>query len=129
MLLLVAFGALGLAGLTGSTVYRLASASRRVRREDRWQRPAPAARRRRASAAPPPPPIEEAIEDVHEDEFEPQHLAHEPHAQDRYEPPVQPPRSEARAGDINHRREQIEAYLAQLTRQLQADLEATARVD
>jgi hypothetical protein len=51
MLLLVAFGALGLAGLTGSTVYRLASASRRVRREDRWQRNVdtqPAPRRRRA---------------------------------------------------------------------------------
>ncbi len=162
MLLLVAFGALALAGLTGSTVYRLASIRRRVRPEDRWSRnvklqAAPARQRLRRAR---PEPIHDNFvqgdfqqddfeqddfeqANFEQDHFEPEHLAQEPVQQPRFEPRPEAPRTQARtrseprlevphshaqarASDSNNKREQIEAYLAQLTRQLQADLEARA---
>ena len=178
MLLLVALSALGLAGLTGSTVYRLASARRRVRPEDRWIRnvalqPAPPRRPQRHISAGPEPIQDNFVEsdfaqddfardeferdefeqdELEQDEFEQdefeqdhyelEHLAREPirearfeprpeaaRAEARFEPRPEAPRAEARTSDSNHRREQIEAYLAQLTRQLQADLEATTRAE
>jgi hypothetical protein len=157
MLLMVAFGALGLAGLTGSTVYRLASVSRR--RHDRWQRnvqlqPAPARRPRPVPV--PPEPIQHAIEEpirhevenprfahdheVHDhdapQELEAEHLAPEPAALELFAPRpraklsrAEPPRAEPRTSEANGRRAQIEAHLAQLTRQLQADLAAPARAE
>jgi hypothetical protein len=55
-LLLVAGGALALAGLIGSALYRLASLGRRRRSKNRWpkraRRPQPAAARRRPAAGP-----------------------------------------------------------------------------
>ena len=42
---------------------------------------------------------------------------------------TEPPRAEPQTSDANNRREHIEAYLAQLTRQLQADLQAHARAE
>ena len=165
MLLMVAFGALGLAGLTGSTVYRLASVTRR--RQDRWQRnvqlqPAPARRPRPVAAR--PEPIQQAIEEPIQDQFEDHrfahdhdHDAHDHHAPAAHDAPEQlqadhlapepaalelfaprprtkvsraePPRAETRTSDANGRRAQIEAHLAQLTRQLQADLAAPARAE
>jgi hypothetical protein len=163
MLLMVAFGALGLAGLTGSTVYRLASVSRR--RQDRWQRnvqlqPAPARRPRPVPAR--PEPIQQAIEEPIQDQFEDHRFAHDHDAHDHHAPAdhdapeqlqadhlapepaalelfaprpraklsrAEPPRAETRTSDANGRRAQIEAHLAQLTRQLQADLAAPARAE
>jgi hypothetical protein len=157
MLLLVAFGALGLAGLTGSTVYRLATLRRRVRPEDRWNRnvafqPAPPRRPRPVPAR--PEPIEENVqenlvqenqenfqEDFQEnfqedfqdyvqepveDEIAPEQVVRVPVARKRFEL-EEVPRTEMGSADGNRRREQIEAHLAQLTRQLQADLEVHAR--
>ncbi len=143
MLLLVAFGALALAGLTGSTVYRLASIGRRMRRENRWRRkvklqPAPV-RLRRAR----PEPIHDNFvrDDSEQDQFELAEFEQATFEQDHFAPerrvrePVQPrqfqprpeaPRAQARTSDGNNKREQIEAYLAQLTRQLQADLQERA---
>jgi hypothetical protein len=160
-LLLVAFGALALAGLTGSTVYRLASVRRRVRPEDRWRRniasrniavqPAPARRPQRHIPARPEPVADNFIqadvaqeefeqEEFEQDEFEhadfepahfePERLPREPVRQVRLEPPGEvAARTETRSSDPRQRRQQIEAYLAQLTRQLQADLEATVRAE
>jgi hypothetical protein len=139
-LLLVAFGALALAGLTGHTVYRLASFGRRVRPEDRWnrnikQRSAPASRPRPIPIR--PEPIEEAFEDHFEDDVAGEELAdveagqtvrkpveREPVAELRFEPRVKFSDPEPQAVDPHDRRVQIEAHLAQLTRQLQADLKA-----
>jgi hypothetical protein len=153
MLLLVAFGALGLAGLTGSTVYRLASVSRSMRRQDRWQRnvqlkPAPARRPRPIAARPEPVQelIQEPIEEPVHDEFEHDHYAPDNYAPEQLqaehrtpEPDVlqqyaprrraEAPRAEPQTSDAGNRRENIEAYLAQLTRQLQADLQAHARAE
>jgi hypothetical protein len=159
MLLMVAFGALGLAGLTGSTVYRLASVSRSMRRQDRWQRnvqlqPAPTRRPRPIQARPEPiqelvqEPIDEPIQDEFEhdrfahghfepeqlapEQLEPEHPAPEPAVLEQYAPRprrAEAPRAEPQMSDANNRREHIEAYLAQLTRQLQADLQAHARAE
>jgi hypothetical protein len=148
VLLLVAFSALGLAGLTGSTVYRLASARRRARPEDRWVRnvalpPTPSRRRQRYISDRPERIRDNFVEDdfaqdefeqdqferhqFERDHFEPEHIAREPVREARSRPEA--PRAEAQTTDSNYRREQIEAYLAQLTRQLQADLQATARAE
>jgi hypothetical protein len=149
MLLLVAFGALGLAGLTGSTVYRLASVSRSMRRQDRWQRnvqlkPAPARRPRPIAARPEPIQelVQEPIEEPVHGEFEHDHYAPEqlqadyrtpePDVLQQYAPrrrAAEAPRAEPQTSDADNRRENIEAYLAQLTRQLQADLQAHARAE
>jgi hypothetical protein len=155
-LLLVAFGALALAGLTGSTVYRLASVRRRVRPEDRWSRniasrnitmqPAPARRpQRHISARPEPVEHHFVQDDVAREEFEQDEFEHADFEQEHFEPerlPREPvrqmrveprgdvtARTETRASDPTHRRQQIEAYLMQLTRQLQADLEGTVRAE
>jgi hypothetical protein len=163
MLLLVAFGALGLAGLTGSTVYRLASVGRRVRSQDRWRRnitaqPAPARRPPRHIPARPEPVQDNFVQDnfvqdnfvrdnfaqdefeqdefkqdafeqdaFEQNHFEPEHPTREPVRQARVEPRLEAPRAQTRTSDGNNRRKQIEAHLVQLTRQLQADLQASAR--
>jgi hypothetical protein len=139
-LLLVAFGALALAGLTGHTVYRLASFGRRVRPEDRWTRNvrlegAPASRPRPIPIR--PEPIEETFEDHFEDdvageefaELEAEQIVRKPVereviAEMRFEPRAKLSDSEPQTDDAHDRRVQIEAHLAQLTRQLQADLKA-----
>jgi hypothetical protein len=143
MLLLVAFGALGLAGLTGSSVYRLATLRRRVRPEDRWTRnvtmPEPPTRRPRPIPAR-PEPVQENVQNFQnfqdyepvEDEIEPEQVVREPVEHEsvvrrRFELHVEVPPTETGSVDGNRRREQIEAHLAQLTRQLQADLEVHAR--
>jgi hypothetical protein len=111
-LLLVAFGALLLSGLTGSAVYRLAGARRRARmRRDRWPpRQAPAS----AAAAQLAPRVE------------------------RSKANTEPPRDLARKGaaievegvemegpdERVERVERIEEFLARLTRQLEAEMEA-----
>ena len=160
MLLLVAFGALGLAGLTGSLVYRLAR-FRRARPEDRWSRSVPAPARRRRPTPAHPEPVQETFEqetfeqealeqdDLQRDnveretleqaifeqrnivdEYAPKRPARRSVAQENwFQPRAEVSRDEPRTGDINVKREQIEAYLAQLTRQLQADLQATARAE
>jgi hypothetical protein len=147
VLLLVAFSALGLAGLTGSTVYRLATARRRARPEDRWVRnvalpPAPSRRHQRYIPDRREPVQDNFVEDefvqdefeqdhfhFERDHFDPEHIAREPVREARFQSGPEAPRAEAKTTDSNHRREQIEAYLAQLTRQLQADLQATARAE
>jgi hypothetical protein len=150
VLLLVAFSALGLAGLTGSTVYRLATARRRARPEDRWVRnvalpPAPSRRHQRYISDRREPIQDNFVENdfaqgefeqdqfeqehFEPDHFEPEHIAREPVREARFEPRPEAPPAEAQATNSNYRREQIEAYLAQLTRQLQADLQATARAE
>jgi hypothetical protein len=149
MLLLVAFGALGLAGLTGSTVYRLATLRRRVRPEDRWNRsvafpPAPSRRPRPIPARPEPVQenlqenfqenLQDYVQEPIEDEIEPEQVVREPVvrepvARKRFELNVEVPPTETGSADGNRRRVQIEAHLAQLTRQLQADLQAAASAE
>jgi hypothetical protein len=134
MLLLVAFGALGLAGLTGNAVWRLASASRRARGEDRWRRnvkPQPVAARRPRPAPARAEPLEEKFGQQHfvRDDVESLHPAEEPVDENVLALYAKPPRADAHQGDVNHRREEIEAHLAQLTRQLQADLAMAARAE
>ena len=141
MLLLVAFGALALAGLTGHTVYRLASFGRRVRPEDRWTRNVT-----RQNAPQPipvrPEPIEETAPDHFEDDVAAEEFAdvepeqfvrtpveRRPVARERFDLRVEVPRTDTGSADGNRKREQIEAHLAQLTRQLQADLQAAAGVE
>jgi hypothetical protein len=142
-LLLVAFGALALAGLTGHTVYRLASVGRRVRPEDRWNRTvklqsAPASRPRPVPIR--PEPIEETFQDHFENDLAPEEFAdveeeqivrkpvvRESVEEVRFEPRANLSRPEPQTGDA--RRVQIEAHLAQLTRQLRADLKAAASAE
>jgi hypothetical protein len=144
-LLLVAFGALALAGLTGHTVYRLASVGRRVRPEDRWNRNvklqgAPASRPRPIPIR--PEPIEETFQDHFEDDIapeefadaEPEQIVRKPVEREsiedvRFEPHADLSHPEPQTDDAHHRRVQIEAHLAQLTRQLRADLKAAASAE
>jgi hypothetical protein len=111
-LALVAFGALALAGISGSLVYRLAGARWRRRRETRWpeRQPVSLSLADEARGAPwvepelsPTAPHEDA---AHED------VAHEDAAADRIE-----------FGKSDDSFEKIEDFLARLTKQLQDELQ------
>jgi hypothetical protein len=108
-LLLVAFGALGLAGLTGSTVYRLARARRRARSRDRW--PSRKAPQQIAAAAP------QLAEHARMQLRTAPDIARTASAVDFLRP------SEDIDGS-NDRVERIEDFLARLTKQLEAELES-----
>jgi hypothetical protein len=132
-LLLVAFGALALAGLTGSAVYRLAGARRRARmRRDRWP-----ARKVQQIAANAPMPVRK-VQQIAAD-------AHQRIAADAQMPQQMPPWAEPEIGrtapppelsrpsvesveidNVDERVERIEDFLARLTRQLEAEM-ATPR--
>ena len=114
-LLMVAFGALALAGLTGSAVYRLGRRRRRndwLRERSNWQ----------SVENPHNPPWVEPnrakpgsqIPDLDE-------LAAAP--QDDFAPPM------AESEDSDERVEKIEEFLARLTRQLHAEMESKARTE
>ena len=108
-LLLVAFGALALAGLTGSAVYRLAAARRQARaRRDRWpSRTAPKLVREKPMRDPNIPTMAPWVEpDIGR-------TAPVRDTSDADEPVDVP----------NERVERIEDFLARLTRQLQAELD------
>ena len=103
-LMLVAFGALALAGITGSLVYRLAGARSRRRREGRWpqRRPTLPSLAEEASGAPWVAP-----------ELSPT-VPHEDVAVHRI-----------KRGNSDDSFEKIEDFLARLTRQLQGELQST----
>ena len=121
-LLLVAFGALALAGLSGSAVYRSAAGARRrrTRRKDRWPKKVPAKAISRAVSGPTsnarrvsapeladaarlPPGVAPELYDT-----TPRHTI--PSARDESEYP-------------SEQVERIEDFLARLTKQLQAEME------
>jgi hypothetical protein len=118
-LALVALGALALAGISGSLVYRLAGARWRRRHEDRWpqRQPASVSLAEEARGAPwvapelsPTVPHEDvAHEDVEHADMEPADLA-----TDRIE-----------FGKNDDSFEKIEDFLARLTKQLQDELQTT----
>jgi hypothetical protein len=124
-LALVAFGALALAGFTGSLVYRLAGARWRRRREERWpqRQPSSLSLADEARGAPwvapelsPTVPHEDvAYEDVTHEELAHDDAAAEDAAADRI-----------KFGKNDDSFEKIEDFLARLTKQLQDELQ-TAR--
>jgi hypothetical protein len=101
-LLLVAFGALALAGLSGSAVYRLAAVRRRAgSRRDRW----PARKVEQiANDAPIPPWAEPEI--------------------GKTASPHDPGRARLEFDGADERVERIEDFLARLTKQLETEMEA-----
>jgi hypothetical protein len=107
-LLLVAFGALGLAGLTGSAVYRLARARRRARYKDRW--PPRKVQQQIARAAP------QLAEHARVPLRTAPNIA-------RTAPTVDFSRPSEEMDDSNDRVEQIEDFLARLAKQFEAELE------
>jgi hypothetical protein len=112
-LALVAFGALALAGISGSLVYRLAGARWRRRREARWpqRQPAPSLSDEARGApwvAPELSPTVPHVDVAHED------AEHEDVAADRIE-----------FGKSDDSFDKIEDFLARLTRQLQDELQTT----
>jgi hypothetical protein len=120
-LLLVVFGALALAGLTGSLVYRLAGArSRRRRHEQRWPQRQPASRSLEDEARGAPwvaPELSPTV--LHEDVADMDVVDHSDVA-----------RHDAARGRVEFGRnddsfEKIEDFLARLTRQLQDELQTT----
>jgi hypothetical protein len=116
-LLLVAFGALALAGLSGSAVYRLAGARRRARmRRDRW----PARKVQRIAA--------DAHQRIAADAQMPQQMPPwaEPEIGRTAPPPdlSRPSVESVEIDNVDDRVERIEDFLARLTRQLEAEMEA-----
>jgi hypothetical protein len=105
-LVLVAFGALALAGITGSTVYRLAGARGRNRQQQRWPQ-------RR-----PPTPSPSLAEQARGAPWVAPELS--PDA-----PPVELVSDRIEAGKSEDSFEKIEDFLARLTRQLHDELEAS----
>jgi hypothetical protein len=115
-LLLVAFGALALAGLTGSAVYRLAGARRRARmRRERWP-----ARKIQQIAADAPMPARK-VQQIAADAPIPPWA--EPNI-DRTAPPHDLASPSVEIDSADDRVERIEDFLARLTRQLQAEMGA-----
>jgi hypothetical protein len=111
-LALVALGALALAGITGSLVYRLAGTRWRRRRETLWPEPQLASPSLADEARGAPwvepelSPAVSHVDDAHED------VAHEGAAADRIE-----------FGKSDDSFEKIEDFLARLTKQLQDELQ------
>ena len=100
-LLLVAFGALALAGLSGSAVYRLAAVRRRGSQRDRW----------------PPRAVEEGDDDA----------LIPPWVQPvtgETAPSHDPERERLEFDAADKRVERIEDFLARLTKQLETEMEA-----
>jgi hypothetical protein len=127
-LLMVAFGALALAGLTGSAVLRSAAgARRRARRKDRWPKKAPAKAVSRASRKTSAPRT--TASGVAGDARLPARAASDLDgiALRRIMPDARGERimPDARDEDErpNDRVEKIEDFLARLTKQLQAEME------
>jgi len=112
-LVLVAFGALALAGITGSTVYRLAGARSRRRRQQRWpQKPKVVS------------PV--AARDLDAPWVEPEMSSTVPHA----EPVSQLDVDDVAAARLRSRNsddsfEKIEDFLSRLTKQLQEEMQTT----
>lgn len=115
-LMLVAFGALALAGLTGSAVYRLGRGRRRrndwLRERTDWQ----------------------SMEHPHDPPWvaEPQHLHTSQTAPDLDELVAAPASDYAtpfEGEESDERVEKIEEFLARFSRQLQAELESTGRAE
>jgi hypothetical protein len=117
-LALVALGALALAGITGSLVFRLAGARWRRRRQQRWPQRQPASSPSLADEARGAPWVAPDLsptvphEDVAHEDYA--HVEHEDAAVDRIE-----------FGKNDDSFEKIEDFLARLTQQLQAELQTT----
>jgi hypothetical protein len=113
-LALVALGALALAGISGSLVYRLAGARWRRRREERWpqRQPDPLSLAEEARGAPWVAP--ELSPTVPHEDIAQQELAQEDVAATRIE-----------FGKNDDSFEKIEDFLARLTKQLQEELQTT----
>jgi hypothetical protein len=120
-LLFVVFGALALAGLTGSLVYRLAGArSRRRRQEQRWPQQQPASRSLEDEARGAPwvaPELSPTV--LHEDVADMDVTDHADVARD------DAARGRVEFGRNDDSFEKIEDFLARLTRQLQDELQTT----
>jgi hypothetical protein len=111
-LALVAFGALALAGITGSLVYRLAGAGWRRRREERWPQRQPASLSLADEARGAPWVAPELSPTVPHEDVAYQDVAHEDAAAEKIE-----------FGKNDDSFEKIEDFLARLTRQLQDELQ------
>lgn len=109
-LLLVAFGALALAGITGSAVYRLAGGRRRKRRQERWPQRQPASRSLAEQAHGAPWVAPESSPTV-------PHVDTVPHMDVAVH--------RMRPGNSDDSFEKIEDFLGRLTKQLQTELETT----
>jgi hypothetical protein len=120
-LLFVVFGALALAGLTGSLVYRLAGArSRRRRQEQRWPQQQPASRSLEDEARGAPwvaPELSPTV--LHEDMADMDVTDHADVVRD------DAARGRVEFGRNDDSFEKIEDFLARLTRQLQDELQTT----
>ena len=113
-LALVAFGALALAGITGSLVYRLAGAGWRRRREERWPQRQPASLSLADEARGAPWIAPELSPTVPHEDVAYQDVAHEDAAAEKIE-----------FGKNDDSFEKIEDFLARLTRQLQDELQTS----
>jgi hypothetical protein len=116
-LALVVFGALALAGISGSLVYRLAGARSRRRRQERWPQRQPASRSLADDARGAPWIAPELSPTVPHEDVADVDVAHEDVAADRAD------RIEFGKDDDSF--EKIEDFLARLTRQLQDELQST----
>lgn len=120
-LLFVVFGALALAGLTGSLVYRLAGArSRRRRQEQRWPQQQPTSRSLEDEARGAPwvaPELSPTV--LHEDVADMDVTDHADVLRD------DAARGRVEFGRNDDSFEKIEDFLARLTRQLQDELQTT----
>jgi hypothetical protein len=126
-LLLVAFGALALAGLSGSAVYRLAGVRHRARmRQDRW----PARKVQQIAADAPVPPWAEPKIGRATQPHDPTRARVETETVETETVEIETVEVEnaemdhAEIDSADDRVERIEDYLARLTRQLQAEMEA-----
>ena len=124
-LLLVVFGALALAGLTGSLVYRLAGErSRRRRQEQRWPQRQPASRSLEDEARGAPwvaPELSPTV--LHEDVADMDVADHADVVRD------DAARGRVEFGRNDDSFEEIENFLARLTRQLQDELQTTRETE
>ena len=120
-LLLVAFGALALAGLSGSAVYRSAAgARRRARRKDRWPKKVPAKAISRAALGAASNARRASAPELADDARLPPGVAPELN-----DPTPRRIITSARDDESEHqseRVERIEDFLARLTKQLQAEM-------
>jgi hypothetical protein len=113
-LALVVFGALALAGLSGSLVYRLAGARSRRRRQERWPQRQPIAPSLADEARGAPWIAPELSPTVPHEDIAHEDVTHEEAAVDRIE-----------FGKNDDSFEKIEDFLARLTKQLQDELQTT----
>ena len=121
-LLLVAFGALALAGLSGSAVYRSAAGARRrrARRKERWPKKVPAKAISRAALGAASNARRASAPELADDARLPPGVAPE---LDGTAPRHTIPSARDEAEYPSERVERIEDFLARLTKQLQAEME------